>query len=81
MTSDMFEKSVYVSRRKTLLGLMAGTAPEGKRGIAAFIGNVDAPAQYRANGYKFRQDSTWLYYFGIAEPRFAAILDLVRFLV
>ena len=72
----MFEKKVYVSRRKTLVGLMAATAPEGKRGIAAFIGNVDAPAQYKANGYKFRQDSTWLYYFGIAEPRFAAILDL-----
>ena len=72
----MFEKEVYVSRRQTLVRLMAATAPEGKRGIAAFIGNVDAPAQYRANGYKFRQDSTWLYYFGIAEPRFAAILDL-----
>ena len=72
----MFEKSVYVSRRKALLDLMAGTAPEGKRGIALFLGNVDAPAQYRANGYKFRQDSSWLYYFGLDEPRFAAILDL-----
>ena len=72
----MFEKSVYVSRRKALLDLMAGTAPEGKRGIALFLGNVDAPAQYRANGYKFRQDSSWLYYFGLEEPRFAAILDL-----
>ena len=72
----MFDKEVYVSRRKKLVSLMAATAPEGKRGIAAFLGNVDAPAQYKANGYKFRQDSTWLYYFGIAEPRFAAILDL-----
>ena len=72
----MFEKNVYVSRRKTLMERMAGTAPEGKRGIALLLGNVDAPAQYRANGYKFRQDSSWLYYFGITEPRFAAILDL-----
>ena len=72
----MFEKNVYVSRRKTLVERMAATAPEGKRGIALFLGNVDAPAQYRANAYKFRQDSSWLYYFGIAEPRFAAILDL-----
>ncbi len=72
----MFEKNVYVSRRKTLVERMAATAPEGKRGIALLLGNVDAPAQYRANGYKFRQDSSWLYYFGIAEPRFAAILDL-----
>ena len=72
----MFEKEVYVSRRQALARLMAATAPEGKRGIAAFIGNVDAPAQYKSNGYKFRQDSTWLYYFGLSEPRFAAILDL-----
>ena len=72
----MFDKEVYIARRRTLVSLMAATAPEGKRGIAAFLGNVDAPAQYKANGYKFRQDSTWLYYFGIAEPRFAAILDL-----
>ena len=72
----MFEKTVYITRRKTLLSLMAATAPEGKRGIAVFVGNVDAPAQYKSNGYKFRQDSTWLYYFGIAEPRFAAVLDL-----
>ena len=72
----MFEKEVYVSRRKKLVSLMARTAPEGKRGIALFIGNVDAPAQYKSNGYKFRQDSTWLYYFGLNEPRFAAILDL-----
>ena len=72
----MIDKEVYIARRQTLVSLMAATAPEGKRGIAAFLGNVDAPAQYKANGYKFRQDSTWLYYFGIAEPRFAAILDL-----
>ncbi len=72
----MFDKQVYAARRTTLARLMASSAPEGKRGIIAFLGNVDAPAQYKSNGYKFRQDSTWLYYFGIAEPRFAAILDL-----
>ena len=72
----MFDKEVYISRRQKLVSLMAVSAPEGKRGIALFIGNVDAPAQYKSNGYKFRQDSTWLYYFGLDEPRFAAILDL-----
>ncbi len=61
MKRRMFEKTVYITRRKTLLSLMAATAPEGKRGIAVFVGNVDAPAQYKSNGYKFRQDSTWLY--------------------
>jgi len=72
----MFDKSVYVQRRRTLMQKMAATAPEGSRGIAIFVGNVESPAQYLDNGYKFRQDSTWIYLFGIDEPRFAAILDL-----
>ena len=72
----MFDKETYIRRRGTLAAMLSRTAPEGKRGIIAFLGNVDAPAQYKANGYKFRQDSSWLYYFGIDEPRFAAILDL-----
>ena len=54
----MFDKSVYVRRRKTLLAKMANSAAEGKRGIALFIGNAEAPAQYKDNCYKFRQDST-----------------------
>lgn len=72
----MFERKVYIGRRRTLLEKMAATAPQGKRGIALFIGNAEAPAQYRDNCYKFRQDSTWLYFFGLDEPRFAAIMDL-----
>ena len=72
----MFDKETYIRRRSTLAAMLSRTAHEGKRGIIAFLGNVDAPAQYKANGYKFRQDSSWLYYFGIDEPRFAAILDL-----
>ena len=72
----MFDKEVYISRRRTLLEKMALTAPEGKRGIALFVGNVEAAAQYKDNAYKFRQDSCWLYYFGIDEPRYAAVIDL-----
>lgn len=72
----MFAKEVYTARRQSLLGLMKNTAPEGSRGIAIFIGNQEAPAQYRDNCYKFRQDSTWLYYFGLDNPGYAAIIDL-----
>ena len=72
----MFDKEVYISRRRTLLEKMALTAPEGKRGIALFVGNVEAAAQYKDNAYKFRQDSCWLYYCGIDEPRYAAVIDL-----
>ena len=67
----MFEKEVYISRRARLREML-----KGEKGIVVFLGNVDAPAQYRDNCYKFRQDSTWLYFFGIDEPGFAAVLDL-----
>lgn len=67
----MFGKDVYIARRARLKELL-----KGEKGIAVFIGNVPAPAQYRDNCYKFRQDSSWLYFFGIDEPRFAAVIDL-----
>ena len=72
----MFSKEVYARRRQTLVAKMADSAAEGKRGIALFIGNTEAPAQYKDNCYKFRQDSTWLYFFGINQPLYAAIIDL-----
>ena len=67
----MFEKRVYIARRQELLKRM-----EGQQGIALFLGNVESPAQYGDNCYKWRQDSNWLYFFGIDEPRFAATIDL-----
>ena len=69
----MFDKTVYQRRRRVLLEKMQKA---GAQGIALFIGNVDAPAQYRDNCYKFRQDSSWLYLFGIDEPGYAAIIDI-----
>lgn len=67
----MFDKNVYINRRRTLLEKM-----KGENGIILFIGNAESPAQYRDNCYKWRQDSTWLYFFGIDEPHFAATIDL-----
>ena len=69
----MFGKEVYVRRRSTLVKSLTEA---GAKGIVLFIGNEEAPAQYKDNAYKFRQDSSWLYYFGIDSPHFAAILDL-----
>ena len=69
----MFAKEVYVSRRAALLQKMRAA---GQDGLVLFIGNAEAPAQYKDNCYKWRQDSSWLYYFGLDEPLMAAVLDI-----
>ena len=65
------DMNTYLSRRNRLRELLMGES-----GIIVFVGNVESAAQYRDNGYKWRQDSNWLYYFGIDEPHFAAVMDL-----
>lgn len=69
----MFDKSVYVGRRSRLMQEMQGRCAEG---LVVFLGNYDSPQNYRGNDYKFRQDSSFLYFWGIDEPGFAAVLDL-----
>ncbi|MCK7539048.1 MAG: aminopeptidase P N-terminal domain-containing protein [Marinilabiliales bacterium] len=39
------------------------------------IGNDESPMNYTDNTYHFRQDSTFLYYFGIQRPGLAAVID------
>lgn len=65
----MFNSSVYTNRRKKL-------SEKINNGILLFLGNNDASANYPANAYHFRQDSTFLYFFGIDEPGLAAVMDL-----
>ena len=67
----MFATQTYIRRRKALLEKMSM-----EQGVLLFIGNVESPAQYRDNCYKWRQDSTWLYLFGIDQPGLAATIDL-----
>ncbi len=64
----MFEKEIYIRRRKRLKELMSS-------GIALFIGNVEAPMNYPENTYHWRQDSDFLYFFGLDLPGFAALID------
>lgn len=64
----MFKSDVYVKRRDELRKKM-------KTGLALFIGNVESPLNYPANTYHFRQDSDFLYYFGLDLPGFAGLLD------
>ena len=65
---ELFEKHVYVSRRERLM-------KSGLKGIALFIGNTESPMDYPANGYHFRQDSTFSYFFGLDIPDMAGIID------
>ena len=64
----MFKGEVYQERRKKLHGLL-------KSGIALFLGNEDAAMNYLANPYHFRQDSDFLYFFGIDLQGFAGVMD------
>ena len=69
----MFAKEVYVRRRATLLRKMQEA---GAKGLILFVGNAEAPAQYKDNCYKWRQDSSWLYFMGLDEPLMAVLLDI-----
>ncbi len=65
----MFETSVYKNRRTRLKEKMSG-------GLVLILGNGEAPANYTDNTYKFRQDSSFLYFFGLNLPGFAGVLDI-----
>lgn len=65
----MFEPSVYSERRKRL-------GEEIKNGIVLLPGNMDSPMNYPSNAYHFRQDSSFLYFFGIDQPGMAGIIDI-----
>lgn len=66
----MFSKETYVSRRAELRKLV-------KSGIIILFGNNDSPANYPSNGYyPFRQDSSFLYYFGLERDGLVGIIDI-----
>lgn len=65
----MFDSTIYAARRARL-------AQSGLSGVAVFPGNVEAPMNYTDNCYPFRQDSTFLYYFGHDLPGLWGTLDL-----
>jgi Xaa-Pro aminopeptidase len=68
MRFRLFEPQVYKDRRTSLFN-------RGLTGVAIFLGNHEAPRNYRDNTYHFRQDSTFLYYFGLPVAGLAAMID------
>jgi len=64
----MFEKQIYIKRRNALKQKMHS-------GIILFIGNTESPMNFNDNTFHFRQDSNFLYFFGLDCPMVAGIID------
>ena len=66
----MYSKETYVSRRAELKKLV-------KSGVIILFGNNNSPANYPSNGYHpFRQDSSFLYYFGQNREGLVGVIDV-----
>lgn len=67
----MFEKEIYINRRNKL-------KEKVRNGMALFLGNDESPMNYPANTYHYRQDSSFLYFFGLDFPGLAGVIDFDR---
>ena len=65
----MFESKIYAQRRKLLRKQVTS-------GVILFLGNEESPMNYSGNAYPFRQDSSFLYFFGLDTPSLAAAIDV-----
>ena len=66
----MFSKETYISRRAELKKLVG-------EGVILLFGNNESPCNYPANAYyPFRQDSTFLYYFGQKRDGLVGVIDI-----
>ena len=65
----MFDKQVYIDRRVEL-------RKNFKNGVLLFLGNDESAMNYADNTYNFRQDSSFLYYFGLDVPNMVGIIDI-----
>jgi Xaa-Pro aminopeptidase len=65
----MFDKSIYQARRKRLKQQLG-------KGLVLLLGNEDSSMNYKDNLYHFRQDSCFLYFFGLDRPGLAVLIDI-----
>lgn len=65
----MFDPAIYTQRRARLKEQL-------KSGLVLFLGNEESPMNYPANPFPFRQDSSFLYFFGLDFPSLAGIIDI-----
>ena len=64
----LFSKNTYVERRARLRQLVG-------HGLIVLMGNNESPLNYPANAYKFRQDSSFLYFFGQHRDGLVGVID------
>ncbi len=65
----LFDKQTYIERRRLLKERIGS-------GIILLMGNNDSPANYPSNVYRFRQDSSFLYFYGLHREGLAGIIDV-----
>lgn len=65
----MFSKETYMRRRAQLKSSV-------KEGVLLFLGNNEAPMNYPSNTYRYRQDSHFIYFFGLQIDHLAAVIDI-----
>jgi Xaa-Pro aminopeptidase len=66
---NTFPKETYLERRNQLKKKMGS-------GVLLFLGNEESSSNFKDNWYPFRQDSSFLYFFGLNMPGLAAVLDI-----
>ena len=64
-----FSKETYIERRRTLKQKLGS-------GLVLIFGHNQAPSNYPANAYTFRQDSSFLYYFGHSQEGLVGVIDI-----
>ena len=65
----MFSKEIYIDRRKQLRTHL-------QHGIVVFLSNNEASMNYPSNTYRYRQDSSFTYFFGLQLPNLVGAIDL-----
>jgi Xaa-Pro aminopeptidase len=65
----MFDTDTYIARRRRL-------QTDLQTGLILLLGNHLSPMNFRDNPYPFRQDSSFLYFFGLDCPGLVAVIDV-----
>ncbi len=65
----LFSAKTYIDRRKQLKNTVDS-------GLILLLGNDEASMNYTDNHYRYRQDSSFLYYFGLNQPGLNALIDI-----